>query len=252
MGFDPGQRGLHVGKLALDREGKRCDRAFHPFQDVDAQQVDQAFLAVHLAEEALAAANLGAVLGVVGRLLVRQHVPQRRVGSEVQAADFVVDFADRAELPGEVHVGLDVDRLESLRESARLVSAVVFLDVLARPGDGQQVEQLEVVEAEHVDEPRGRPFGIFQSEPAVELKLRLPHGRFDAGDSVFDQRHVVAFGDEGDLVLEVGEPVVDRRGREHQNAGLDAFLDDPAHQTVVARLTVIVAWICCGSCATRR
>ena len=76
------------------------DRAFHALEHVDAQQVDQALLAVHLAEEALAAANLGAVFLVVGRLLVRQHVAQRRVGGEVQAADLVVDLADRAELAG--------------------------------------------------------------------------------------------------------------------------------------------------------
>ena len=154
MGLDLGQRGLHVGELALDREGEGGDGAFHPLQDVDAQQVDQAFLAVHLAEEALAAANLGAVLGVVGRLLVRQHVAQRRVGREVQAADFVVDLADGAELAGEVHVGLDVDGLQPLREAAGFGGAVVLLDVLAGAGDGQQVEQLEVVEAEHVHQPR--------------------------------------------------------------------------------------------------
>ena len=121
VGFDLGQRGLHVGKLAREREGKGSDRTLHPLQDVHPQQVDEAFFAVHLAEEALAAANLSAVLGVVGRLLVRQDVAQRRIGREVEAADFVVDFADGAELAGEVHVGLDVDGLQSLRESARFV-----------------------------------------------------------------------------------------------------------------------------------
>ena len=100
VALDLGQRGFHVGKLALDGEGEGGDRALHALEHVDAQQVDQALLAVHLAEEALAAANLGAVLRVVGRLLVRQHVAQRRVGGEVQAADLVVDLADGAELAG--------------------------------------------------------------------------------------------------------------------------------------------------------
>ena len=152
--LDLGQGGLHVGELACERESKGGDRALHALEHVDAQEVDKAFLAVHLAEEALAAANLGAVFGVVGRLLVRQHVAQRRVGGEVEAADFVVDLADGAELAGKVHVGLDVDGLESLREAARFGGAVVLLDVLAGAGDGEQVEQLEVVEAEHVDQPR--------------------------------------------------------------------------------------------------
>ena len=181
VGLDLRQGGLDVGELPLDRQGERRDGALHPLEDVDPQQVDEAFFAVHLAEEALAAADLGAVLRVVGRLLVRQHVTQRRVGAEVEAADFVVDLADRAELAGAVHVGLDVDGLEPLGESAGLVGAVVLLDVLAGAGDGQQVEQLEVVEAEHVHEAGRLPLGVLQGEPAVELHLRLADGCLDAG-----------------------------------------------------------------------
>ncbi len=94
------KRRFDVGKLPLEREGERRDGTFHPLEDVDPQQVDEAFLAVDLAEKALAAADLGAVFLVVGRLLVRQHVAQRRVGAEVEAADFVVDLADGAELAG--------------------------------------------------------------------------------------------------------------------------------------------------------
>ena len=106
---------------------------------------------------------LRAVLRVVGGLLVRQDVAQRRIGGEGQAADLVVDFADRAELAGTIHVGLDVDRLEPLGKLAGLARAVVFLDVLARAGDGQQVEQLEIVEAQHVHQPAGRALGFFES-----------------------------------------------------------------------------------------
>ena len=62
VALDAGQRGFHVAQLALHGEGKGRHRAFHALEHVDAQQVDQAFLAVDLAEEALAAANLRAVL----------------------------------------------------------------------------------------------------------------------------------------------------------------------------------------------
>ena len=192
-----------------------------------------------LPEEALAAADLGAVLLVVGRLLVRQHVAKRRVGGEVQPADLVVDVADRAELAGQVDVGLDVDRLEAVGEAAGLGGAVVLLDVLARAGDGQQVEQREVVEAEHLDQARRRALGVVEIEPAVELLLRQPRRAVDAGDAVLEQRRVVALGGEGDLVPQVGQAVVDRRGREHQHRGLDALLDDPAHQAVVAGLAAL-------------
>ena len=132
-------------------------------------------------------------------------------------------------------------------------SAVVLLDVLARAGDGQQVEQREVVEAQHLDQPRRRALGVVEIEPAVELLLREARGAVDAADAVLEQRRVVALGGEGDLVAQVGHAVVDRRGREHEHARLDAFLDDLAHQAVVARLAArLAASSCCGSCATRR
>ena len=150
--------------------------------------MDEAFLAVDLPEEALAAADLGAVFLVIGRLLVRQHVTQRGIGAQVEPADLVVDLADRAELAGAVHVGLDVDGLQPLGESPRLRRAVVFLDVLAGTGDREQVEQLEVVEAEHVHQLGRRPFLILQGQPAIELDLGLANGGFDAGDAVVGER----------------------------------------------------------------
>ena len=192
LGFDLGKCRLHVGELAREREGKRCDRTFHPLEDVHPQQVDKAFLAVHLPEEALATANLRAVLGVIGRLLVWQHVAQRRVSRECETANFIVDVADGAKLAGKVNVGLDVDGLQSLREAACLVRAVVLLNVLAGTSDGQQVEQLEVVETEHVQETRRLTLGILQSEPSVELELSLANGCLDTGNAVGVQCHIVS------------------------------------------------------------
>ena len=94
MCFNLGQRRLHISELPFDRQRKRRDRAFHTFKHVDAEQVDQTFLSVHLAEEALAATNLCAVFGIVGRLLVRKHISQRSVRGESEAADLIVDLAD--------------------------------------------------------------------------------------------------------------------------------------------------------------
>jgi hypothetical protein len=88
-------------------------------------------------------------------------------------------------------------------------------------------------------------------EPAVELLLRQARGAVDAGDAVIEQRRVVALGDEGDLVAQVGQAVVDRRGREHQHAVLTPSLMI-AHQAVVAGLAALRGASCCGSCATRR
>src|SRR3546814_2693478 len=65
------------------------------------------------------------------------------------------------------------------------------------------VEQLEIIEAQHVHQPRGASLILGEVEPAVELPLRLADGRLDARNTVLDQGNVTAFGHEGDLVLEV-------------------------------------------------
>ena len=213
MGVDLGEQGLDVSELALDGQRERSDRAFHPLQDIHAQQVNEAFLAVYLAEETLAAANFGAVFLVVSRLLVREYIAKRRIGAEGQAADFVVDLADRSECAGKVHVGLDVHRRQALGELARFCGAVISLHMLSRPGDGQHVEQFEVIEAKHIHEAGWPTFGLAKIKPAVELPLRLADRSFDAGDAMARQRHIVALSNECDLIFEVGQPIVDRRRR---------------------------------------
>ena len=87
---------------------------------------------------------------VVGRLLVRQNIAERSVGAQVETANLVVNLADGAEGPGDVHVGFDVDGLEPLRELAGFLRAIVFLDVFAGASDGEQIEEFEIIKAEHV------------------------------------------------------------------------------------------------------
>ncbi len=111
----------------------------------------------------------------------------------------------------------------------------------ARTGNGQVIQQGEVVEAEHFDQLARRALGIHHGQPAVELDLGLACGLLDAVDAVLHQRGVVALGNESDLVLQVSQTVVDGCGRQHQHARLDAFLDDLAHQAVVSRLGAL-AW----------
>ena len=85
-------------KLPLNGKREGRDRALHALEHIDPQQVDQTFFAIRLAEEAFAAPYLGAVFLVVGGLLVRQHIAQRCIGRQVEAADLVVDVADGLEL----------------------------------------------------------------------------------------------------------------------------------------------------------
>src|SRR3546814_7459800 len=104
VGIDLGEKRVHVIELALDGEGERRDRAFHALQDIDPQQMNQAFLAVDLPEEALAAPDFGAVFFVVGGLLVRKHESQGRISAERKPPDFAVALADGAEQIGRAHV----------------------------------------------------------------------------------------------------------------------------------------------------
>jgi hypothetical protein len=122
-----------------------------------------------------------------------------------------------------------------IREAAGLYSAVVLLDMFARPSNGQQVEQSEVVKTQHLDEARWGAFHVVEVEPAVELLLCEARGAVDAADTVIEQSRIVAFRGESDLVTQVRHAVIDRRRREHEHARLDALLDDLAHQAVVAR-----------------
>ena len=202
--------------------------------------MNQTLLTVRLPENAFSSSNPRAVFGIIGRLLVRKHVPKRRVSRQRQSADFVVNFSNGTELARQVYVRLDVDRLEPLWKPARFSDAVVFFNVLARTGDGQQIEQLEVIEAEHFQEMCRTAFRVLQGKPAIELKLRLPDRRFNACDAVTGKRRIVGFGHEGDLVLEIRQAVVDRRGREHQHTGLDSVFDDAAHEPVITCLASIV------------
>jgi len=237
---DSGEHGIDVAKLPLDRQCERRHGALHALEYVDAQQIDQAFFAVHLAEHAGAAADPGAVLAVVGIAFGGQHITQRGVGGQVEPANLQVDPANRRKLAFQVHVGLDVDGLQPLRKTPRLRGAVVFLDVLARAGDGQQVQQLEVVEAKHFDQASRGAQVIIHIEPAIELLLRPPGGVVDAGDALVQQRSVDALGGECDLIAQVGEPVVHRGGGQHQHARFDAGLDDAAHKPVVAGLAAVL------------
>jgi hypothetical protein len=74
---------------------------------------------------------------------------------QVEAPDLEVDVADRAELARTVDVGLDVDGRQAVWEAPGFCGAVVLLDVATRAGNGQVVQQGEVVEAQHFHQQRG-------------------------------------------------------------------------------------------------
>src|SRR3546814_11445635 len=130
---------------------------------------------------------------------MRKNVSQGRISAERQPPDFVVDLADGAELARQVNVGLDVDRTQTLGELAGFLRAVVALHMLTRPRNGEHVEQLEIIEAQHVHQPRGASLILGAVEPAVELPLRLADGRLASRTTLPVLAIVTAFNPEKGL-----------------------------------------------------
>ena len=237
--LDAREERINVRKLALHGQRERGDRTLHAFQHVHAEKLDEALLAVELPENSTSAAKSGAVLRVIRLSPVWQDVAQRCVGGEVQPPNLRVDLVDRGKLPIEIDVRLHVDRSQAFRKAARLPVSVVFLQMTARTGDRKAVQKVEVVEPQHVDEPRRRTLSLAKLEPVVELLLRTLRRAVDTGHAVIRQRRVVALGGEGDLVAQVGQAIVHGGGRQHENPRLHAVADDPLHEPVVPRLAVL-------------
>ena len=150
--LDTGEHRLHIVELPPHRERKGHYRTFHAFQRIDTQEMNQAFFAVCLPKKPFSALQLRAVFLVISVPLVRQHVAQRCIGSQIQPSYLQVDFVDGGEFPRQVHVRLYVDRLQTLRKAAGLRYAVILLQMAARACDGESIQQHEVVEPQHLDQ----------------------------------------------------------------------------------------------------
>ena len=123
---------------------------------------------------------------------------------------------------------VQVDRFQTLRELPDLVHAVVLLDVLPGTCDGHAVQDLEEVEVETVQQILRGAFLGFKGAPSVEGLLGIPEYRIQRAadvEVVLHQARLALVGDH-QLVVEVVEPVVHRRGRQHQDLRLGAGPDD--------------------------
>ena len=112
--------------------------------------------------------------------------------------------------------------------------------MLSAARDGQQIQQTEIVESQHVEQTLGRAALFREFKPAVELTLGDTDGRVDRGNAMVPQGGVVALSSEGDLVAKISQAIVHRRGRQHQHAGLHAAFEDLVHKAVVPTVPVAV------------
>ena len=117
------------------------------------------------------------------------------------------------------------------------------LNVLAGTGDGDAVEQLEEFEVEGLEDGIRRAFFGRQLAPTGEGSLGLAENFLDtvAGVELGAEFFGFAFVGEGELVFEIGEAVVHRRGGKHQDLGLHAGADDLVHEPFVTRFPHFLA-----------
>jgi len=234
------------GEFVLDAPGnfphgqrEGMDRAFHALQEIHADEADELLLAVGLPEDGVAGLDFDIVFFRVCFALFRQQIGNRRVERERQALQSLVDLADVRELFLRVDARIFVARRQAFREASDFAHIVIFFDVATRAGDRHEVEQLEIILVHHVHETLHRALRVREVLPLVENELRPPQRRLDTRDALLQKCVVLALGDERDLILDVVHAIVDRRGREHQDARLHALLDDVFHEALIARHFVI-------------
>ena len=111
-----------------------------------------------------------------------------------------------------------------------------------RAGDGQLVEELEEGGTQLLKEFSRPAFVGLLFRPDGEHPLRGGEGFLEAADADgFREGVVFVFGEEVELVAEVLEVVVDRRGGEQEDFGADAGFDDVVHEALIATLADDVA-----------
>lgn len=99
---------------------------------------------------------------------------------------------------------------------------------------------LKVVESQHVEQSGRLTLWLWKVKASIELDLDLPNGSGDVGDAVVSDGRVIAFGRDGDLILEVRQSIVDGGCGAHQHTRLDTGLNDLFQEAVIATLTALV------------
>ncbi len=87
--------------------------------------------------------------------------------------------------------------------------------MLAWTGNGELIQQSEIIKTKHLDEAWWCFLSFFQIQPAVELFLRKSGGAVDTGNAVLQEGSIIPLGGKGYLVTQVSEAVIDRSGRKH-------------------------------------
>ena len=172
-------------------------------------------------------------------------VGERRIDGERQGAEAVEDFIETDDVLAVGELAVERQRLESLGEFADVLGVVEGLDVAARAGDGDAVQQFEKIEVERVENGGGGALFGRQGGPRIEGGLGAAENFVDVLFRTEFRLELVrlAFVSEGELVAEIGETVVHRGGGKHEDFRFHAGSNDLVHQPRVAGFAFFLAGV---------
>ncbi|OQA28775.1 MAG: hypothetical protein BWY57_03455 [Betaproteobacteria bacterium ADurb.Bin341] len=214
----------------LHRQPEGVHGAFEAFEQIDLHHGDKDLLAALLGEtpEDLVLISGADFFGKViaektGRVIERQ----------AQGADLNVQLFKREETRFQINGGVYRFRSGAFRKAAELLhlARIVRGDLAAGACDTEAVQQLEEIAADRGDQLAGLALIGRALGPVGEVRLRLLHRFFHGGDAEGLRKGGVGNGvprhvgtrDEGNLVAQVGQLVVDRGGGEQQDFCADAL-----------------------------
>ena len=109
--------------------------------------------AVNLSEYTLSARHAHIIALLVDTAFFRTHITKRRIECQGQSTNHLIDLANGRKLSKSINLCAFVDWFQACGKSADLRNVVILLDVFARAGDGECIEELEVVEIHHFHKP---------------------------------------------------------------------------------------------------
>ena len=200
--------------------------------------MNQALFTIHLSEYGTAS-NLPVILAAVLFSLLRQDIFQRSIGAQIEQPNVSVNTFKCREASLCINVCLDIDGFEPLREFPNFRYIIIFFDMLSGTGNGEKIQQFEIVKIQSLQQRLGGSFAVVQIQPRIEACLSHFQRLFYAGDTVGLQRVVFCLNDKSDLVFQIVHPVVYRRRRKHKHFGFNTCFDDPIHQFGIAGQRII-------------
>ncbi len=191
--------------------------------------MNQALFTVYLSEHGTAG-HLSVVLAAILFSLLRQNIFQRSIGAQIKQPNVFVNTFKSREASLCINVCLNIDGLEPLRKFSDFRYIIIFFDMLSGSGNGEEIQQFEIVKIQSLQQGFGGSFAVVQIQPRIEARLSHFQRLLDAGNTVGLQCVVFCLNDKGDLVFQVVHPVVYRCRRKHQHLGFYAGFDDLVHQ----------------------